>query len=818
MTISYGGFEYYQLQVTVPEDRCSLVVKKLATFARPITKIHASLSFLLFARVHASKLLDALGELDLNGVGTAFGVVEVIPLALTMPLFSVEETRKEKLREAERKTKEQNDLRPNLESIFSLPNEKDLNTINTDIYKEPEKKEITTLVKAWDMIGARQNENLKMNRATSPRRKKTKLKSPRKRSNTKESSEHTKKVKSPRKKTKANAVEEKKHSHHHHHHHHHHHSQKRNNTVDVPKTKPSVNLWDSLDGEEISSSQERLLWGPKLQSKKKHTKARSVDYKSTDDFSVTTQAAASVQRTKTVPGNKEIAEVINISAEFDKSDDNSGNEKFDFSFEGNDNDNDNDTIEFSMNVDDDDDDDANDPILIDEKPGDVVFSIDTDDEGDENVFLNEGSTYEQDTIEFSMQTDDVNEVSFSVQTGDDDNDILPVPLDVETNDINFTIETNDSDNDNDSEINFTIESSDESEETDKFISFTLDAESKMRAKQFRKSTPNLFMPKIDTQKQRISASDHDKKPQLDSVATVQQLFQIPEIEKDKSSPPKPIEETNLPNKTKSKRRPHGKIIAEQFIVHDSSGNERACFGMDSDDSVSIKISDSSSSRVIKIEISGTSETEMGMHFTVDGNSRLSHHINSANEIETALYGSDFESHSKMRVHSTNSPELTLGIKDQTLINLRGTQDIAELNPTNALVSLRSDPGFSGLSICDTDGGTRATLGWYDLKKLLRLEKQTDIVMIQMSGREASQDLDNFPEATISVIDNVAKVYATDKNKKIKEFPTRQVDDEVSVLVNIEKGGAQLGLVHDEKLRTLGPSKTQQLLNAYGFNL
>merc|ERR1712137_612848 len=182
------------------------------------------------------------------------------------------------------------------------------------------------------------------------------------------------------------------------------------------------------------------------------------------------------------------------------------------------------------------------------------------------------------------------------------------------------------------------------------------------------------------------------------------------------------------------------------------------------------------------------------------------------------YGTDFESYSKMRV-TTNSPELSLGIKDQTLINLRGTQDISELNPSNALVSLRSDPGFSGLSICDTMGGTRATFGWYDLKKLLRLEKETDLVMIQMSGKAASQDLDNFPETTISVINNVAKFYAKDKRGGISEFPPSVEEDDVSVLVNIEKEGAQLGVVKDGAIRSiLTPAKTQQLLNAYGFNL
>jgi len=254
-------------------------------------------------------------------------------------------------------------------------------------------------------------------------------------------------------------------------------------------------------------------------------------------------------------------------------------------------------------------------------------------------------------------------------------------------------------------------------------------------------------------------------------------------------------------------------------VRDKKGVERASFGVDEDEGVSLKLNDSTSHRTIQIDIpSQADDGSMGMRLLVDGQTRLSHLIDANGQVETSMYGPDLEAHSKMQVSANNSPEISLGIKDQTLINLRGTQAITELNPSNALVSLRSDPGFSGLSICDTQGGTRATLGWYDLKKLLRLEKETDLVMIQMSGREASQDLDNFPEATISVIDNVAKFYAKEKNGGIHEVPPKADENDVSVLVNIEKAGAQLGIVVDGNLRTFSSTKTQALLNACGLQI
>lgn len=777
-------FQYYQLQVTVPEERCPTVLKRLAEDAKPITKIHASLSFLLMARVHESKLEVVLDNLDKLGVGTEFGIVEVLPLAIAMPLYVVTETRKKKLEEEQAKAKASLEAKPKLESLFDAPGSINVpkTIISEDIFTQ-ETNIRKSLMGAWESF----KENCKPPVLASPRRRK-------------ENSKNSAHVKSPRRRNKRSATKEDKL-----------HvpkparvsskSKEKGNDKDKEK-KHSMRLkvtnWEEYLKVDEEDTGDRLLWGPK---KSGHSKARSVDF-GNEMFSIKSTRSYTLDNKLSTPCelmDTKLDTTIESTTDVKISDtstkdkvpdgailidfgDNDGGVVFDIDTDDEDVAG-NDDVDFTVEVVDKD--------APTTKSDEILFSIDTDDEGDENVF----------TLEEDQDLGNDGDITFEIEE----------PKEKPKEETEFTIVTQDTEID---EL-----------EDDDTIDLVISAESSPIFVGNSYSVPVIKPVKSvarvqqETKIQRInSTTGEDRKPQIDSVATVQELFKIPEVKSESvDEPPKITKEKTSTSKSNS-RRASSTIIAERFVVRDKDGNERAIFGVDTSNSVSITLKDSSSNRTISISIPSSSDNEMGMNFSINDKSRLSHHITDDNEVELVMYGPDCESYSKMKVQNSNSPEVSLGIKDQTLINLRGTQDISELNPSNALVSLRSDPGFSGLSICDTFGATRATLGWYDLKKLLRLEKDTDLVMIQMSGREASQDLDNFPEATLSVVGNVAKFFAKDKHGGIAEIPPRTKEDDVSVVVNIEKGGAQLGLVKDGTLRTLGPSKTQQLLNAYGFDL
>ena len=796
------------------------------------------------ARVHESKLEGLLDSLDKLGVGSDFGIVEVVPLAVAMPLYVVTETRKEKLKQEQTK-KAAESSSTKLESLFDDPsNSQSKPTISEEIFVSETNLVRKSLLGAW--------ESFKENCApppqpilTSPRRKKenskntnVKPKSPRRKIH-KHTSPRKDRDKEEREKVKEKDIEKEKPKHHRVHHTHSHqvHSRHRADSKHKKDSNLKVTtLWDEYlkdengEGEDKSN---RLLWGPK---KSGHSKARSVDFGSNFKHAIdfTSNSCESIDdkekalsdkmrdsnnnnSNNKVKNDKKIDSTPNIIITIPEENKLSG---ISFDIEEDDDEN---AVVFGVDsdIEEDEEEDVHfsvevvDKNSFDRKSDDgILFCVDTDDEGDEDVFKmdDQGAIIGDDgDITFEIS----NSPRIQEKKNDEDNvkllkkskntsQILKSPKATE-----FSLTANDS-NDSD-DVNFVIDLSDDGEDLHKLASSSTPV---LRA------NPTLRMCSQETTTSskihRINSltSEENRKIQLDSVATVQELFQTKPQEVTEEPKPSP----KVP--AHSNKRAVSTIIAEKFIVRDKSGKERACFGIDANDSVSITLKDTSSKRNITISIPNSSEpnNEMGMHFIIDGKRRLSHHITEDDEVETSMYGPDNESYSKMKVQKTNSPELSLGIKDQTLINLRGTQDIAELNPSDALVSLRSDPGFSGLSICDTLGATRATLGWYDLKKLLRLEKETDLVMIQMSGREASQDLDNFPEATLSVVGNVAKFYAKDQNGGIAELPPKTNEDDVSVVVNIEKAGAQLGLVKDGRLRTLGSSKTQQLLNAYGFAL
>ena len=647
-------------------------------------------------------------------------MVELLPLALTMPLFSIDEARREKEREKQ-KALEQKVARPRIDSIFNPEAPELASSSKIDMLFEQEggtsvKK---SLVGAW-------GSSVKSMESTNNKRK--------------EIDNDEVKVKKNRstKRKKANQDNSKR-----------------------RKILENLNVDD--DAEEGSA---RLLWGPE--------KSKDINISSND---------VKIKKRKKKESNEKLNKDINSPWNIDTTDDDDDS-NIEFVFDDDEPNEKKDKKEpaISFTVDSDDEVSDNDgEIIFDAKGG-----MDTDDEGDDVVFdVDEKKTKKskhskKKSNNFSFTMDDCEEVK-------------------DTHSNSFIIET------------------------DSTKKKTKSANKKSSSKRINTSQSNILRNSSNcTNKRLTSMTDEDRKPSIDSPQTVQKLFQIDDDD-EKASLPSGVNKTSSSShvgrqKGNSSKKNLGvkNVIAEKFIVQDKDGNERGSFGLDNNNTISIQLSDTCNQKVISIEISNT-DSQMGIQFKVNGKKRLSHSINRENDIETSLFSSDFNSHCKMCVNA-NSPEVTLGTKQQTFINLRGTQDISELNPSNALVSLRSDPGFSGLSICDTSGGTRATLGWYDLKKLLRLENETDLVMIQMSGREASKDLDNFPEATISVIDNVAKFYAKDKRGGVKEVPPKSEEDDVSVLVNIEKQGAQLGIVIDGTLRTLGSSKTQQLLNAYGFNI
>jgi len=822
------SFQFYQLQVTVPEEKCSVVVKKITDTTSPITKVHASQSFVLFARVPRAKLAPLLADLDLLGLGTQFGIVEVLPLALAMPLFFIEEGRKEKEKQKAHERKKQAEAaRPRVDSLFAPLQEEPKKPTSSigNIFDPVENTIKKSLVGAWEKA-LETAPPLQL----SPRKKGV-VKSPRKHSH-----RHAKETKHTKETHGTDGKSNKGKSHH-----------KRTKSPRRGKEgrsdKPAATLLETLVDDEEDTKEEgtdRLLWGPMDIVR---SKSHSVDFSASPEEK---SSLEQVQRTKTGPTYQSKPSSIRNEVKLTSNKQSDGRDathspldidfgevedlaEQEFVFDEEDK---GDVVSFVVGSDDDDPTDEL-PFIIEDN-GAVKKGMDTDDEGEDVVFTMDGD-------------DDDDQIAFTID--DDENAPGGFSLAAETSpprkenirhsaQIKFSLEDEgalhfdmDAEDSSDNDVKITIDVDDLSSSKKSSTSSTRrkkksSQSSLRREKRVERSEPQLRKSQDSrmrdnnstiTNKGRTTSLNEEEKKPLDSVEKVQDLFRIKEDKKAKAPLSIPPVEKSTRSGSTIVKRPRT-IVAEQFIVQDTEGNERGRFGLSENNGISLELSDSSSRRNIHINISSMSDTEMGIQFIVDGKTRLSHFIDAENDIESALYGTDFESNCKMTVN-TNSPELTLGIKDQTLINLRGTEHISELNPSNALVSLRSDPGFSGLSICDIMGATRATFGWYDLKKLLRLEKETDLVMIQMSGKAASQDLDNFPETTISVIDNVAKVYAKDKSGGINEFPPRVEEDDVSVLVNIEKGGAQLGLVNpDGSLRTLSPAKTQQVLNAYGFNL
>jgi len=114
-----AGIEYFQVQITLPEDKSVGVIRGLNDLAKPITKIHTMLSFLLICRVHRSNMVAVLTELDKLGIGTKIGIVEVLPIFFTMPQFLNDLIREEKRTQIQQARRKPTESQPKLEHIFS---------------------------------------------------------------------------------------------------------------------------------------------------------------------------------------------------------------------------------------------------------------------------------------------------------------------------------------------------------------------------------------------------------------------------------------------------------------------------------------------------------------------------------------------------------------------------------------------------------------------------------------------------------------------------------------------------------------------------
>eukprot|EP01102_Stenamoeba_stenopodia_P012812 TRINITY_DN4081_c0_g1_i1.p1 TRINITY_DN4081_c0_g1~~TRINITY_DN4081_c0_g1_i1.p1 ORF type:complete len:536 (+),score=109.88 TRINITY_DN4081_c0_g1_i1:150-1757(+) len=86
-SIKIAEFTHFQVQITVPEDKLGFLSTFLQEDFGYITKMQASLAWVLVFRVGVSQLAEVLKSLSAIGVGVYFGFLDVIPLWFSLPLF-----------------------------------------------------------------------------------------------------------------------------------------------------------------------------------------------------------------------------------------------------------------------------------------------------------------------------------------------------------------------------------------------------------------------------------------------------------------------------------------------------------------------------------------------------------------------------------------------------------------------------------------------------------------------------------------------------------------------------------------------------------
>eukprot|EP00211_Chloroparvula_japonica_P016899 CAMPEP_0119123556 /NCGR_PEP_ID=MMETSP1310-20130426/3470_1 /TAXON_ID=464262 /ORGANISM="Genus nov. species nov., Strain RCC2339" /LENGTH=281 /DNA_ID=CAMNT_0007113399 /DNA_START=53 /DNA_END=898 /DNA_ORIENTATION=- len=176
----------------------------------------------------------------------------------------------------------------------------------------------------------------------------------------------------------------------------------------------------------------------------------------------------------------------------------------------------------------------------------------------------------------------------------------------------------------------------------------------------------------------------------------------------------------------------------------------------------------------------------------------------------------------------NQPEIVLGAlgEQPCIAMLANTKPSYALKSRNALLSLVAGPGQAGVSIADKSGHTRATFGWYDLQKTsgLQMEQEGDVTMLQMSGHRSCRDLNVFPEITLSVIENVGQFVSArhypEELSRVHVMPNMQEQDEeeVNMIINVEKDGPQIGLICDNTIKKISTATTSAIISAFGLKL
>lgn len=261
------------------------------------------------------------------------------------------------------------------------------------------------------------------------------------------------------------------------------------------------------------------------------------------------------------------------------------------------------------------------------------------------------------------------------------------------------------------------------------------------------------------------------------------------------------------------------LRATRFVVMDGLKRRRATFGLQEDGSIGLEMKGADGTTAIQMSVSAPEGEGVDTAVVVvrhHGHECMRHEVDSEGVASIRVRGKDGQSYAQMWVDEESTPELLLG-KDGSahhpFVSVRGSSQYRGLNPSKALVCLSGNPGYAGINVCDTDRRTRASLGWYQLKRILDInaDHPADLSMLQLSGREAAKDLQDFPETTLSVTKDVAQLVAKKSNGEFHVFPPKEGEHDVAAMVNVDNNGAQLGMIMDGELRTFPRDKTQSMI-------
>ena len=83
-----------QVQITLPEEKVGQIMEFLEEQVqiRNIAKIHTTPGFMLLFRVSDAKTQQILTDLEAQGVGVHFGIIDILPVEASKPQIEEEET------------------------------------------------------------------------------------------------------------------------------------------------------------------------------------------------------------------------------------------------------------------------------------------------------------------------------------------------------------------------------------------------------------------------------------------------------------------------------------------------------------------------------------------------------------------------------------------------------------------------------------------------------------------------------------------------------------------------------------------------------